>query len=169
MYYFGDGLKQNNRRAFFWYLKASSHGDEEASNRLGVMLEGGIGCLKNKQKAFTYFLLAAKKGSLAGMYNVGRYYLEYLVNETNKKRGLRWLNKASKLGNGKASFYLGEYYLVSGQIKKAYKYYLLGRQQEYSPCVKALLKLINKGIIKDKKINYIQLEKELNELLKNGN
>ena len=37
MYYFGDGVEQNEAKAFEWYKKAAAQGDPEAANRAAIM------------------------------------------------------------------------------------------------------------------------------------
>lgn len=164
MHYFGDGFLVNKRLAYKWFSLASENGDVEATNRLGELKEAGIGCLKDKQLALKLYKKAAKGGSLSAMYNLGKLYLENNIDNT---KGLNWLKRAAELGNGKASLYLGNYYLAKKDIKKAYAYFVLGRKQKYSPALKCLIELKEKGYF-TREIDVRKLKKELVELERDG-
>ena len=73
--YYGKGVKQNLRRAAFYYRKAADRGHREAMNALGVMYVDGTGVKRNESMAKTWFRKAADKNDAEAMYNLALGYL----------------------------------------------------------------------------------------------
>ena len=112
MYYFGDGVTQDEAKAFEYFSKARSQGDAEATNRMAAMLAEGVGVKKDLIKAFDLYLEAAKNKSLSAMANVAICYLEGMGTSIDINEGLKWLDEASLKGNGVASKIFADYYFV---------------------------------------------------------
>jgi len=67
----GDGVPQDGREAFNWYLKAADQGDAFAQNRLGELYRGGEGVQQNKAEAVRWYCKAARQGNADAMCNLG--------------------------------------------------------------------------------------------------
>ncbi|BET21475.1 hypothetical protein RGT18_10630 [Solobacterium moorei] len=167
MYYFGDGVEKNDTLAFEWYKKAAQHQDPEAANRVGVMLENGIGCSADAEQAYRYYVQSADLGSLSGMANLSLCMLEGKGCEKDIPKGLLWMDKASVKGNGIASTLMGDYYQEGKYVVQDYlqaaTYYERGMQQKYAPAIFKLAKMYEYGygITKD-----LHKSKELEQLAK---
>ena len=68
IYFEGNGLKVNKRKAVELYKEASDIGFYEATSNLGFCYYYGNGVRKDLKKAFEYFTKADDKGSFEGAY-----------------------------------------------------------------------------------------------------
>lgn len=167
MYYFGDGVEKDDAASFHWFSEADRHGDAEAANRVGIMLENGIGTEADPEAAFDAYLRSAEGGSLSGMANLGQSYLEGKVRQ-DVVSGLYWMERASKEGNGIASLAMGEYSLAGtygeADPAQAKMYFERGMQQKYAPAILRLADLYEEGIGVEKDLKK---SAELRELAAN--
>ncbi|MBK7030953.1 MAG: sel1 repeat family protein [Bacteroidales bacterium] len=62
MLFYGEGIKQNQEQAVFWYKKAAHKNDAKALYNLGLCYESGEGVLQSNRWAEFYFLKASKLG-----------------------------------------------------------------------------------------------------------
>ncbi len=58
MYYRGEGLEQDFRKAFVWYRRAAERGDVDAQLNLGLMHARGQGTRQDFVEAFKWFEIA---------------------------------------------------------------------------------------------------------------
>lgn len=70
MYRNGDGVSQNDRKAFFWFGKAASQGLAAAQDRLGWMYANGVGTEKDMRKGITWTYLASRQGDKTAKTNL---------------------------------------------------------------------------------------------------
>lgn len=70
----GNGVPQDDQKAFQWYRKAAEHGDAEAQNHVGVLYSMGRGVDRNKQEAVVWYRKAARLKSGKAMFNLGAAY-----------------------------------------------------------------------------------------------
>ena len=61
-YYSGNGIKQDNEKAFHWWQKAAEQGDAVSQFNLALCYDNGIGTKQNRQKAVHWFTAAAEQG-----------------------------------------------------------------------------------------------------------
>lgn len=61
MYYFGENVEQDYKKAFYWFIKAAEQGNAFAQNNLGCMYFCGQGISKDNSLAFKYWREAATK------------------------------------------------------------------------------------------------------------
>ena len=152
----------------FYFIKASNQGDPEATNRVGVMYEQGIGVEKDLVKAFKYYHTSANMNSLSGMANFASCLLEGKGTDVNINLGLEWLNKSSEKGNGVASTTLASYYTngkyVEQDYKKAKELLERGMEQKYGPAGLELSRFYKEGLGVEKDL---EKAKELEELAPN--
>ena len=109
-YYNGEGTKQNDASAFFWYQKAAQEGSCEAMNMLGNMYYMGQGTEKNYQEAMHWYEKAAKKGSAIAMNHIGNMYYEGKGTDKSEEKAVMWYQKAMVLGHYAAMFNMGYIY-----------------------------------------------------------
>jgi len=62
LYYDGNGVKQNYRKALYWYVQASDQEYAKAYAQIGLMYCKGEGVLKSYKKAVPYIQLAFDNG-----------------------------------------------------------------------------------------------------------
>ena len=63
MYYFGKGIKIDNKEAFKWFEKSANQGNADAQNKLGRMYEYGIEVTQDYKKAFKWYEKSAIQGN----------------------------------------------------------------------------------------------------------
>ncbi len=64
MYAAGDGIPQDDKRAFFWFGQAAIRGHAISMRRLGECFYRGTGCLKDNEKAVEWIRAAAEAGDV---------------------------------------------------------------------------------------------------------
>jgi len=62
MYYSGEGVEMDKRKAFNYFELAADQGNPHAQFNLGIMYYSGEGVEMDKRKAFNYYKLAADHG-----------------------------------------------------------------------------------------------------------
>lgn len=108
MYYKGDGVPQDYKKAFEAYSEAAKKGDLIAQSMLGAMYYTGKGVPKDHRKAFEAFKTAAEKGFDVAQYRLG-YLHEYGIGTPqDHKSALKWLRRAAEQGNSDAKDWLLE-------------------------------------------------------------
>lgn len=97
-YLLGRGVKQDNKRAFYYFSQAAAKGDLVAQNELGFMYAAGKGTPRNYGKAFVYYHQAASKGLSSAQYNLGLLYLHGLGTPVNKPKAIEWFKRSADAG-----------------------------------------------------------------------
>lgn len=67
MYAEGDGIPQDDRRAFFWFMEAAKRRHPAAMRRLAQCYYQGIGCAKDSDRAVMWLRLAAEAGDYTAL------------------------------------------------------------------------------------------------------
>ncbi len=62
MYAEGDGIPQDNLRAFLWFAEAAKRGHAAAMRKISICYAKGTGCTQDHEKAFLWLNYAAKAG-----------------------------------------------------------------------------------------------------------
>lgn len=133
LYYAGRIVKQNDEKAFDWFLKAAEGGHIKAQNDVGVLYLEGRGTRKDTEKAFEWIERAANKNNLPAMMNLGRIYLQGIGKSKDEKEALRWFLKAADLGSPQAKILVAEMHLdgkggVQPNLKEAAEWYTSAAQ-----------------------------------------
>ncbi len=89
--------KANYQKAYEYYLKASNHGLDEATNYIGLLYQSGLGVEQNYKMAAHYFEMAANNGYKYSNNNLGFLYLNGLGVERNFKEAYERLKTSSNL------------------------------------------------------------------------
>ena len=96
LYYFENkDIKQDYKKAFGYFIKASDLGDKNAQFRIGWMYESGEGTDKDYKKAVEYYEKAAEQGNNAAQYNLGDMYEYGKGTEKNIELAKKWYKKAA--------------------------------------------------------------------------
>lgn len=126
LYYSGQGVDRNYRRARHWYKRAADQGDVEAQFHLAKMYFEGRGVPQDYRTAWNWFLKAAERGYAPAQYRLGLMYeLSQGVPQDYREAAL-WYLKAAKQGMSQAQFMLADLYYkgqgVQRDIPMAYKW-----------------------------------------------
>jgi uncharacterized protein len=121
MYYFGQGVKEDNKEAAMWHMKAAKNGLSQAQHRIGMMYYAGEGFLQDYRKAAEWLTKAAEQNNGDAQAYLGRlYFLGDGVNQNNIKAYM-YFNIASFNGSEiakKMRPFVGEQ-MSPSQIEKA--------------------------------------------------
>lgn len=85
----GEGVAEDNQKAFYWYLKAAAQGHAKAQFQVGRCYKKGKGVAKDPQKAFKYFMSSARQDYAPAQIAVAKYYIK--AGDTAKAK--QWLLK----------------------------------------------------------------------------
>ncbi|ORX83331.1 HCP-like protein [Anaeromyces robustus] len=111
MYWRGEGVEQDMKKAREWLEKGYRHGDAYSTNYLGVMNRDGVaGFEVNTKEASRLFSDAASKENTEAQINFGDMLLDTGKRE-NQKHALKYYQLAATMGNVKGTYRLGKLYL----------------------------------------------------------
>jgi TPR repeat protein len=72
----GNGVKEDDDKAFEWYFKSAERGFAKAQYQVGKSYKNGEGVEEDRVKAFQYFTKAAKQGNAKAQFALGECYFE---------------------------------------------------------------------------------------------
>jgi TPR repeat protein len=111
LFFEGNVVRRDRRRAKMLYEKASALGEGWASRNLGYMYRKGEGVLfRNYGRAMRYFKLGAEQGSSGAMLQIGYLFAYGQGVRKDTLEALKWIRKAADLGNQAAKDTLTDYY-----------------------------------------------------------
>jgi len=99
MYDQGDGVPQNSRTAFEWYIKAAALGEPESQNQLSNQYEGGEWVEENWDLSARLRQASAQQGWLKGQFSLGRAYQFGIGVPQNRQEAIAWFRKAAAQGH----------------------------------------------------------------------
>lgn len=91
---YGDGVPEDNERAFELLTRAQQMGHAEAAYNLGICYHYGYGTDEDAAKAFELYLKAADVGYGKGMELVGRFYNRGIYVARDRAAAELWLRRA---------------------------------------------------------------------------
>ena len=94
LYYHGQGVEQDYKKAFEFYTKGHHGGDAKACGNLGVLYENGHGVEQDHKKAFEHHTKGCDGGSAEACYNLANLYYDSEV----KLQAKEYFGKACHLG-----------------------------------------------------------------------
>ena len=100
---YGDGVPEDNERAFELLTRAHEMGHIEAAYNLGICFHYGYGTEADLKKAFELYLEAANAGYGKGMELVGRFYNRGIYVEKDRELAELWLKRAKASGDAEAA------------------------------------------------------------------
>ncbi len=122
----GVGVEPNNDKGVMWIKRAATKGYGNAQLTLGDIYDIGIGVKEDKKLARLWYNKAKSNGSVVALRRLANYSFNY---EEDFSKGINLLKKAHELGDNRSSFNLGKRYEKSGNIKEAFKWYLISAQR----------------------------------------
>lgn len=109
-YSFGEGVKQDKRKAFELYSKAAEQGHAIAQFNLGTMLLNGQDVAQDLNAAFMWFRKAAEQGDADAQYNLGSMLIRGQGETQDLQAAFDWNMKAARQGNVSAQYRIGVMY-----------------------------------------------------------
>lgn len=117
-YFYGEGVSQDNKKAFLLFSIAADQGYAEAEYFIGDMYANGYGVSQNDRKAkkaykkaFEYFSKLAEQGKMDAQYYLGVMYQKKKGIPRNKEKAFELFAKSAEQGHPKAQSILGAMYL----------------------------------------------------------
>ena len=116
----GNGVQEDNVRAFQWYLKAANQGHAKSQYQVGRCYKKGKGVAEDQLKALSYFTKAANQNNADAELALAKHHLKQgdrgkarqwcmraVKHEKDGKRILDELRKDSSAGDEKSKILLG--------------------------------------------------------------
>ena len=123
----GQGVKQDYKKAVYWYEKAAEQGYVVAQNDLGFCYGTGRGVKQDYVQAAYWYKKAAEQGNAMAQSNLGLFYANGLGVVQYYEKAVYWYSKAAKQGQAQAQNNLGFCYEhglgVTKNLAKAKKWY----------------------------------------------
>ena len=111
IYVAGHGqIKQDLRRAVFWFTEAANNGIANAKYNLGVLYHQGLGVEQSISQAITLYDEAADLGHAEAQYNLGIAYIEGIGVPYTPNTAARYFRQAADQGVVEAAYNLGLIY-----------------------------------------------------------
>jgi TPR repeat protein len=110
MYFNGEEVEKNPKKALEWFHKAANHGLASAQQDLGIIYANGYGVSIDQRSAFEWFHKAADQGLAESQHNLGSMYASGYGVTRDLVKASEWFNKAAVLGNVKAMVSLARIY-----------------------------------------------------------
>ncbi len=98
-YAFGDGVAQNDRKAFEYFLQAADKGFPLAQYKVGVAYAYGEGVRQDYKSAANWYRKAAEQGYTIAQRNLATMYLNGNGIEKDKVQALAWYQIVAANGN----------------------------------------------------------------------
>jgi TPR repeat protein len=152
MYDFGNGVKEDNTKAAFWYRKAAEQGIADAEFNLGILYGVGEGVPKDIIEAENWVKKAAEHGHARAQSIIGEAF-----EKRNKDiaTALMWYLKSAEQGYPDAQFHLGILYIdgkgVTKDVAAAVSWLKKAAEQEHmrAQYYMGILYDNGEGVIKD--------------------
>ncbi len=153
------GVKQDYKRAGFWFREAADHGIANARYNLGVLYHQGLGVKPDIKQAIQWYKSAAELGHPEAQYNLGIAYIEGIGVSYDPKRAADNFEKAANQGIVEAAYNLGLIYenglLGPAQPDQALKWYKTAADQGSPEAKEALEQLAKTLDIKVEDVNRV--------------
>ena len=101
----GNGLEQNDYKAFNLFEKAANQGVAKAQFNIGRMYYQGKGTSKNNDRALYWIRKAAEQESKDAQFILGAWYFQGEVVDKDFEKGSFYINRAIKNGSIQAKEY----------------------------------------------------------------
>ena len=121
-YDIGRGVKQDHKKAAYWYRKAAESGSADGMFNYALISESGVGTRRNTARALRLYLQAANTGHLQAQSNLAVRYLDGRGAQRNLGEGIRWLRKAARRGDDVAQYNLATAYLHGEGVTKSIRH-----------------------------------------------
>ena len=148
-YYFGRGVKRDNKKAYKYFLDAAKYKDEYAESYLGLFYDRGIAVSRNYEMAYQWYYKAATKGNAFSQYSLGVLYSDGngVIKDYNK--AFMWFQKSAENDYVAAYYQLGRAYYnglgVEKDIEKAFKWHKKAAENNFPASQYALSLMYKNG------------------------
>jgi TPR repeat protein len=123
--------------ALKWYQMATSNSHKEATYRLGLLYEKGLGVDQDYKEAIRLFEQAKTMGSSDAIFRLGRAYQYGYGCDSDSNKAIEYYTLAAELQNLKSQHTLGEIYergkMTKRNILEALKWHTKAYSQGYDP------------------------------------
>jgi TPR repeat protein len=110
MYFYGNGVKQDDAKALDWALRGAKLGDVRAQNYVGFLLATGRGAKQDEEQALRWYSIAADKGFGTAAYNAGLAYANGRGTRADPQKAVDYYRRAVDQGEPLAGNALGDMY-----------------------------------------------------------
>ncbi len=117
MYSRGEGVNQDFRQAFDWYLRAATRDEPRAQLAVAEAYDRGRGVAKDGKRAATWYLTAAEHGNPRAAYAIGLRYAKGTDIPLDLVQAHKWLTVAGDIAAGSRAWVEGQ--MTDSQIKRA--------------------------------------------------
>jgi hypothetical protein len=113
LYYHGHAVRENDQRAFEWFLRAAEQGNAEGQFHLANMYMYGLGVPATESEpdrvAALWYFEAARRGHAEAQYNLGILFLAGKGVYKNEDEALKWIRRSAERNYEPARRFLGQY------------------------------------------------------------
>ena len=113
MYYYGQGVPENDAAAFDWFSRAAAQGNAEAQAQLAGMYLYGLGPAKDAPdpdlRAAQWYFAAARQGHPEAQYSLGLLFAVGKGVQRSDKEARKWMQRAAAQGSAEARSFLATY------------------------------------------------------------
>ncbi|MBE6373760.1 MAG: sel1 repeat family protein [Lentisphaerae bacterium] len=163
MYYFGQGVKKDDRLAVQYLRPVVDHGHPDGA---AALLLAGIYAdpkspVHDDTDAFYYYRQAARKGNAEGCYRCGMMLLNGTGTGKDPAGAMEYLKAAAKAGNAAAAWQCGELEFGAKRVKESIPYYRQAADQDQVEAIRkfAGLALNGQGMKADPELAIRYLKK----------
>lgn len=170
LYTAGSGVKQDYKRASYWFHQAASAGVANAAYNLGVLHHQGLGVDKDITAALDWYRQAALEGHPEAQYNLGIAYIEGIGTKYNPQLAAGFFQKAALSGITEAAYNLGlileNGLLAEPKPNQAMMWYRLGSEGGSTEAKNALDQLATRLGLDPAKAGFLPDGSSLSKLVK---
>jgi TPR repeat protein len=113
MYYFGQGVKEDDTAAFQWYRRAALQGNAEAQLQLAGLYLYGQGWPAGEDdpdvEAAKWYFAAARQGNAEAQYHLGLLFSVGKGVQQKRDEATKWMKRAAAQGHEQARLFLEAY------------------------------------------------------------
>ena len=126
-YEIGEGLPQDDSKAFSWYEKAARQGHKNAILNLAAMDKAGQPYLDSEVEYQTELELRAAKGEISAKNHLARMLINNVLYEPNRQQIFQWIEQLAVEKHRDSQYILGQMYEMGISIPQnfilAYAWY----------------------------------------------
>ncbi|MBQ3450201.1 MAG: sel1 repeat family protein [Synergistaceae bacterium] len=121
-YHHGDGVKQDYKEAFKYYMRSAEQGYDGAMCNIGLMYSRGYGVPQSYKEAAKWYGMAAEIDYPEALHNLGVLYCEGRGVPRDMDKAVELWYRASEKGFDLSQLNLGIMYLSEGNTDEAVKW-----------------------------------------------
>ena len=127
VYFMGDGVEQDKKKAFELCQQSAEMGYVIAQFNLAVFYYNGDGVARDEKQVFYWMEKAAQQNHLQAIIQLSKCYRMGLGVKRDDAKGVEWLEKAAKMGDVESQYQVGMAYYkgigVTPDYEKAVYWY----------------------------------------------